>query len=296
MPFATVQGALELGMIYAIMSFGVYLSFRILDIPDLSVDGSFITGCAASAVCCIMGQPLLGVFAAFLVGGAAGALTGLLQTKCKIQPILAGILVMTGLYTINYKLMGNTPNISLFGKDTLFSKAAEILPEKYAGFIVCVVLLVTLMIFLYLFLKTQLGMCLRATGDNEAMVRASSINSDNMKILGLSLANALVALGGGVLAQYQSFADVNDGIGKLVIGLASIIVGEAFFGKKTVLRSFLSVVAGAIVYRFILTVALQLGVGATDQRLLSACLVTLAISFPVFKGYLEKRRKRHANL
>lgn len=292
MALSTIQGALELGMIYAIMSFGVYISFRILDVPDLSVDGSFITGCAASAIFTINGHPFIGVLMAFVIGGGAGFVTGLLQTKCKIQPILAGILVMTGLYTINYKLMGNTPNISLFDKETIFSRAEALLDSEYTRFIVCLLLLGIIMIFLFSFLKTQLGMCLRATGDNEAMVRASSINSDAMKLLGLALANALVALGGGVLAQYQNFADVNDGIGKLVIGLASIIVGEAFFGRKTLLRSFLSVVSGAVVYRFILSIALQMGVGATDQRLLSAVLVTLAISFPVFQQYMAKRRKR----
>lgn len=292
MALSTIQGALELGMIYAIMSFGVFISFRILDIPDLSVDGTFITGCATSAIFTVNGYPVIGVLMAFLAGGLAGFVTGLLQTKCKIQPILSGILVMTGLYTINYKIMGNTPNISLFDQETIFSRASALLDSEYTNFIVCIVLLVIIMIFLFTFMKTQLGMCLRATGDNEAMVRASSINSDAMKLLGLALANGLVALGGGVLAQYQSFADVNDGIGKLVIGLASIIVGEAFLGRKTLLRSFLSVVSGAVVYRFILSIALQLGVGATDQRLLSAALVTLAISFPVFKGYLAKRRKR----
>lgn len=292
MALSTIQGALELGMIYAIMSFGVFISFRILDIPDLSVDGTFITGCATSAIFAVNGYPVIGVLMAFLAGGLAGFVTGLLQTKCKIQPILSGILVMTGLYTINYKIMGNTPNISLFDQETIFSCASALLDSEYTNFIVCIVLLVIIMIFLFTFMKTQLGMCLRATGDNEAMVRASSINSDAMKLLGLALANGLVALGGGVLAQYQSFADVNDGIGKLVIGLASIIVGEAFFGRKTLLRSFLSVISGAIVYRFILSIALQMGVGATDQRLLSAALVTLAISFPVFKGYLAKRRKR----
>lgn len=292
MALSTIQGALELGMIYAIMSFGVFISFRILDIPDLSVDGTFITGCATSAIFAVNGYPVIGVLMAFLAGGLAGFVTGLLQTKCKIQPILSGILVMTGLYTINYKIMGNTPNISLFDQETIFSCASALLDSEYTNFIVCIVLLVIIMIFLFTFMKTQLGMCLRATGDNEAMVRASSINSDAMKLLGLALANGLVALGGGVLAQYQSFADVNDGIGKLVIGLASIIVGEAFFGRKTLLRSFLSVISGAIVYRFILSIALQMGVGATDQRLLSAVLVTLAISFPVFKGYLAKRRKR----
>ena len=199
---------------------------------------------------------------------------------------------MSGLYSINYKIMGNTPNISLFDKETIFTQFSSWNQSKLMPLILCILIVFMVFIALYVFLKTQLGMCLRATGDNEAMVRASSVNSDRMKILGLALANGLVAFSGGILAQYQNFADVNDGIGKLVIGLASIIVGEAFFGKKTLFRSFLAVVSGAIVYRFLLTFALQLGVNATDQRLLSALLVTLAISFPVLKKEIRKRRKR----
>ncbi len=292
MALSTLQGALELGLIYAILAFGVYISFRILDIPDLSVDGTFITGCGAAAICTLNGHPYLGVFAALIAGALAGGVTGFLQTKCKIQPILSGILVMSGLYSINYKIMGNTPNISLFDKETIFTQFSSWSQSKLMPLILCILIVVMVFIVLYVFLKTQLGMCLRATGDNEAMVRASSVNSDRMKILGLALANGLVAFSGGILAQYQNFADVNDGIGKLVIGLASIIVGEAFFGKKTLFRSFLAVVSGAIVYRFLLTFALQLGVNATDQRLLSALLVTLAISFPVLKKEIMKRRKR----
>lgn len=292
MALSTLIGTLELGLIYAIMSFGVYISFRILDIPDLSVDGTFITGCATSAVFALNGHPFLGIFMAFIVGGLAGMMTGFLQTKCKIQPILSGILVMSGLYTINYKIMGNTPNISLFDKPTIFRSASNLFSSDYTVLMVCGGLAVVVMVLLYLFLKTQLGMCLRATGDNEAMVRASSINSDAMKLLGLALANALVALGGGVLAQYQSFADVNDGLGKLVVGLASIIVGEAFFGRKTLFRSFLAVVVGAIAYRFLLTIALQMGVAAIDQRLLSTVLVTFAISFPLLQKYWKNWRKR----
>jgi len=292
MALSTIQGALELGLIYAILAFGVYVSFRILDIPDLSVDGTFITGCAASAVFTVNGYPIIGILAAFITGSLAGFVTGFLQTKCKIQPILSGILVMSGLYSVNYKLMGNTPNISLFDKETIFTKFAAMHNGEWMNMVLCAIILVIVFGLLYVFLKTQLGMCLRATGDNEAMVRASSVNSDAMKLLGLALANGLVALSGGVLAQYQSFADVNDGIGKLVIGLASIIVGEAFFGRKTLLRSFLAVVSGAIVYRFLLTFALQLGVNATDQRLLSALLVTMAISFPVLKKSVQKRRKQ----
>lgn len=153
MALSIVQGALELGMIYAIMSFGVYISFRILDIPDLSVDGSFITGCAASAIFTVNGHPFIGILMAFVAGGGAGFVTGLLQTKCKIQPILSGILVMTGLYTLNYKLMGNTPNISLFDKETIFSRANALLDSEYTTFIVCLILLVVIMIFLFLFLK-----------------------------------------------------------------------------------------------------------------------------------------------
>ncbi|NBJ64198.1 ABC transporter permease [bacterium c-19] len=292
MALSTLQGALELGLIYAILAFGVYISFRILDIPDLSVDGTFITGCGAAAICTLNGHPYLGVFAALIAGALAGGVTGFLQTKCKIQPILSGILVMSGLYSINYKIMGNTPNISLFDKETIFTQFSSWSQSKLMPLILCILIVIMVFIVLYVFLKTQLGMCLRATGDNEAMVRASSVNSDRMKILGLALANGLVAFSGGILAQYQNFADVNDGIGKLVIGLASIIVGEAFFGKKTLFRSFLAVVSGAIVYRFLLTFALQLGVNATDQRLLSALLVTLAISFPVLKKEIMKRRKR----
>lgn len=292
MALSTLLGTLELGFIYALLAFGVYISFRILDIPDLSVDGTFITGCGAAAICTLYGHPIFGVFAALLAGALAGAVTGFLQTKCRIQPILSGILVMSGLYSINYKIMGNTPNISLFDKKTIFTEFSTLYDSRLMNLLLCILIAALVAAILYAFLKTQLGMCLRATGDNEAMVRASSVNSDRMKILGLSLANGLVALSGGILAQYQNFADVNDGIGKLVIGLASIIVGEAFFGKKTLLRSFLAVVSGAIIYRFLLTFALQLGVNATDQRLLSALLVTLAISFPVLKKGIMKRRKR----
>lgn len=292
MALSTIQGAVELGLIYAVLAFGVYISFRILDLPDLSVDGTFITGCAASAICTVNGHPLLGLLLAFGGGAIAGGITGFLQTKCRIQPILAGILVMSGLYSINYKLMGNTPNISLFDQETVFTQFAAWLPVHNAALLLCILLVGCFGILLYWFLNTQLGMCLRATGDNEAMVRASSVNSDAMKIMGLALANGFVALSGGLLAQYQNFADVNDGIGKLVIGLASIIVGEAFFSRRTVRRSLLAVIGGAIGYRLLLTAALHLGVNATDQRLLSAVLVTAAISFPAVKAAWQKRRKR----
>lgn len=289
MSLDVIMDAIMLGMIFAIMSFGVFISFRILNIPDLTIDGSFTTGCAASVICCVAGHPYLGIVMAFIAGGVAGIVTGLLQTKGKIQPLLAGILTMTALYSINLKIMAGKPNISTFGLNTIFT-AFEGLGRYHKAVLIGLILLI-LAIILYAFLKTQLGMSLRATGDNEAMVRASSINSDMMKIMGLSLANAIVALGGGIFAQFQNFADVSGGIGMMVVGLASIIVGEAFLRKKTLIFHFMAVIIGAIAYRFILTIALQIGIASTDLKLVSAILVALAISLPQMVG---KRGKKHA--
>ena len=283
-----IMDAVILGMIFAIMSFGVFISFRVLNIPDLTIDGSFTTGCAASVVFCVAGHPWIGLMMAFVCGGLAGVVTGFLQTKGKIQPLLAGILTMTALYSINLKIMSGKPIISTFGLTTIYT-AFEGFGPYYKGILILLILVI-LVVLLYAFLKTQLGMSLRATGDNEAMVRASSINSDSMKVMGIALANAIVALGGGIFAQYQNFSDVTSGIGMMVVGLASIIVGEAFFRKKTLLFHFLAVIIGAIVYRFILTIALKLGIASTDMKLVSAILVALAISLP----HLMKRRKYHA--
>lgn len=289
MAFSTIQDAVVLGMIFAIMSFGVFISFRILNIPDLTIDGSFTTGCAISAVCTLSSQPFLGLGMAFIFGGCAGIITGLLQTKCKVQPILAGILTMTALYSINLKILGGKPNVTLFGNDTIFTPLVGVFGD-YAKGAMILLLLCILMLMLYLFLKTQLGMSLRATGDNEAMVRASSINSDVMKIMGIALANAIVAFAGGIFTQYQNFADISGGIGMMVVGLASIIVGEAFFRKKSMVRSFFAVVLGAILYRFILTLALQVGIASNDLNLFSAVLVAFAISLPYLR---KKARKNH---
>lgn len=289
MAFSTIQTAVLLGMIFAIMSLGVFISFKILNIPDLTIDGSYTTGCAVSAVFALQGHPFLGLLLAFVAGCGAGIVTGFLQTKCRVQSILAGILTMTALYSINLKILG-APSLSLFNKDTIFKPFEAVLGD-YTNMMIVAVLLVLLILILYMFLKTQLGMSLRATGDNEAMVRASSINSDAMKIIGLALANGLVALGGAVFAQNQQFADVSGGIGTMVVGLASIIVGDAFIRRKTPAFQFLGVVIGAIIYRFILTIALQMGVAASDMNLFSAALVALAISLPHMR---KKRRRRHA--
>lgn len=290
MSISVVIGAIELGLIYAVMGMGVYLSFRVLNIPDLTIDGSFTCGCAAGAVCAMASHPYLGMGAAFVCGMLCGLVTGILITRFRIQPILSGILTMTALYSVNLRIQGGKPNISMFGQKTIFTEIQDLL-GKDAGSIVMIIFILAVVCFvLYLFLNTQLGLSMRATGSNEAMVRASSINADQMKVIGLALANGIIAFAGALLAQYQGFADVSSSSGKMVLGLASIIVGEAFFGHRTIIRSITSVIVGSLIYRFLLTFALQFGLNASDLNLFSAALVALSISLP----YMKKRRKNYA--
>lgn len=225
-----ILGALELGGIFAVLSLGLYISYKVLNIPDLTVDGSFTLGTAVSAMFTINAMPYLGILASFLIGAVAGMVTGLLITKLKIMPLLSGILTMTGLYSINLAIMNDTPTISLFDQTTIFSGLNEV--TVYGKLIIIYIIVVLIVIILDLFLKNALGLSLRACGDNEDMVRASSIDTDKMKVLGLAIANGFVAMSGAIFAQHQSFADVNSGIGMMVIGLASIIVGMTFIKKK----------------------------------------------------------------
>lgn len=285
-----ILGALELGLILAIMSVGMFISFKILNTPDLTVDGSFTLGMAVSATCSVNGMPWLGMLLAMAAGGIAGLVTGFLQTKLKVQPILAGILTMTALYSINLRIMGNKPNIPLFNQKSIFDPFSA-LPEVLQKLLPIVLILALVSVLLRLFLTTQIGMSIRATGDNEDMVRASSINSDSMKMIGLAASNMVVALAGAVMGQYQSFADISSGIGMMVIGLASIIVGDTFCGKGGVTRGFIAAIVGAIIYRFILTIALQIGMNANDLKLFSALLVVIAISIPVIRKMISGRRK-----
>lgn len=290
MSISVVIGAIELGLIYAVMGMGVYLSFRVLNIPDLTIDGSFTCGCAAGAVCTMASHPYLGMGAAFVCGMLCGLVTGILITRFRIQPILSGILTMTALYSVNLRIQGGKPNISMFGQKTIFTEIQDLF-GKDAGSIVMIIFILAVVCFvLYLFLNTQLGLSMRATGSNEAMVRASSINADQMKVIGLALANGIIAFAGALLAQHQGFADVSSSSGKMVLGLASIIVGEAFFGHRTIIRSITSVIVGSLIYRFLLTFALQFGLNASDLNLFSAALVALSISLP----YMKKRRKNYA--
>jgi putative ABC transport system permease protein len=277
---------MELGIIYAIMALGVFISFRTLNMPDLTVDSSFTLGASCSAVLCVAGHPVFALIVAFIAGCIAGSFTALLTTKLKIQPLLSGILMMLALYSINLKVMGNKANIPLLGKPTIFTAFQGTSAEEYMHLILSAVILTVMMLFLYFFLKTRFGFVLRATGDNDKMVRALGVNTDFTTIVGLALSNGLVALSGAMIAQYQSFADVSMGIGMVVIGLASVIIGEVIFGSKSLFRRLLAVILGAVLYRFIIAVALWLGMPPQDFKLVSAAIVTLALSMGVIRDKL----------
>ena len=291
MTFAAFLGSLELGMIYAVLALGVFLSFRTLNMPDLTVDGSIVTGMAIAAVICSGGgNPFLALIGATLGGAAAGLVTGLLHTKLKIQAILAGILVMLAAYSVNLRIMGKTPNIPLTKSVTVYKLADEILPKKYAGILLGGILLAFIIALLFLFLKTRLGFVFRATGDNEDMVKACGVSCDSMKLLGLALSNGLVGLAGGLLAQNQGFADINSGTGMMVIGLASVILGEVIFGTKTLLQRLVAASLGAVLYRILLAQALYVGMESTDMKLVSAVIVVIALTL----GLLGEKSSRLA--
>lgn len=288
-------GALHLGLIYALLAMGVFISFRILNTPDLTAEGSFTLGVAVSAMVTLTGHPWLALAVAFLAGAAAGAVTGLLQTKVGIHPILAGILTMSGLYTVNLGVMGNAPNVTLLGKDTVFRILFDVLPCSkdatrtiFGGVLAALVLAV-----LVWFFHTHVGLCVRATGNNEAMVRSSSINADHMKVLGLAVSNGCIGLCGGVIAQQQGYADVSSGIGILVVGLASVIIGEALFGRRGVTIGLISAIAGSVIYRQIIAIALSSDLFPIYfLKLISAVIVAVALSIPTLRNAAAKERVR----
>lgn len=302
-----VYGSLESGLIYAIMALGVYLSFRILDFPDLTVDGSFVTGAAVAAVLITGGMhPITATVVAFFAGFLAGAVTGILHTKGKINPLLSGILMMIALYSINLRIMGKS-NVPLLQQETLFSKLADAWapldqmmssvispsPKTWSVIFSMLLLVIVIKIILDYFLKTEIGLALRAVGDNEEMIKSFSANTDTLKVLGLGLSNAFVALSGALIAQYNGFSDVGMGIGMIVIGLASVIIGEAVVGSKTIVRATLAVIIGAILYRLIVAFALRFNFFETgDLKLITACIVILSLTIPrYFEKYREKKRK-----
>ncbi|MEA4891880.1 MAG: ABC transporter permease [Peptococcaceae bacterium] len=296
-------GSLQLGLLYGLLALGVYITFRILNIPDLTADGSFTLGLAVSAALALGGHPLLGLAAALLAGCLAGAVTGFLQTKGGIHPILAGILTMSGLYTVNLFTLGATPNVSLIGKDTLFSLIRDLYPalSKDAGRTL-ISLAAGLLLFglLSWFFKTHLGLCIRATGDNEDMVRSSSINVDFTKIAALSISNGCVALSGALINQYQGYADMSSGVGIVVVGLASVIIGETLLGRRGVSFGLFSALAGSLIYRLMVALAVKSSFfPAYGLKLVSAMIVAAALSLPALRERLHftrlrKEARRHA--
>lgn len=292
-------GSLQLGLLYGILAIGVYISFRILNIPDLTTEGSFTFGLAASAMCAVNGHYMLGITMAIAAGAAAGTVTGLLQTKCGIHPVLSGIITSSGLYTINLAVMKNAVNISLIGKNEIFSAAMAALPELSRDTVKCIITLIfaaIVCIIIVVFFKTHLGLCIRATGDNEAMVSSSSINVDATKVISLAASNGCVALSGGILAQYQGFADINSGSGILVVGLASVIIGEVVMGKRGVTVGIISAVVGSIIYRYILAVATSTHIfPATALKLISAVIVAVALSIPMIKKNIAISKTKGAH-
>ena len=279
---AVIMSALELGYIYALVALALFLSFRVLNIADMTTDGTFTLGCAVSATVAVAGHPILALPAAMLAGAAAGYITALLQTKFRIPSILAGIITNTGLYTVNLAVMGFSSNVNMLKTETIFTLLKPVLGTGYK-LIPAFVITAVAGVLLVLFLKTRLGLSIRATGDNADMVRASSINTGFTITIGLMIANSLTGLSGAVLAQYQKTADINLGTGMVIIGLASLIIGETLSPKGKLWKKVLGAVLGSILYRFIIAIALRLDLPSECLKLISAVIVALAIGLPAMK-------------
>ena len=283
---AVIMSALELGCIYALVALALFLSFRVLNIADMTTDGTFTLGCAVSATVAVAGHPLLALPAAMLAGACAGYVTAFLQTKLKIPSILAGIITNTGLYTVNLAVMGFSSNVNMMRTTTLFTLAQPFFGSFYK-LVPAAVLTVLAGVLLSLFLKTRLGLSIRATGDNPDMVRASSINTGFTVTIGLMLSNSMTALSGAILAQYQKTADINLGTGMVIIGLASLIIGETLMPKGKMWMKALGAILGSILYRFIIAIALRMDLPSECLKLISATIVALAIGLPAIKSSMK---------
>ena len=280
---AVILSALELGCIYALVALALYLSYRTLNIADMTTDGAFTLGCAVSATLAVAGHPILAIPAAMIAGALAGFVTAFLQTKMKIPSILAGIITNTGLYTVNLAVMGFSSNVNMLKSATVFTMVKPLLGTFYR-LIPGALIAAVAALLLIAFLRTRLGLSIRATGDNPDMVRASSINTAFTVTVGLCVANALTALSGAVLAQYQRTADINLGTGMVIIGLASLIIGDTLTPKGRVHTKLLGALAGSVIYRFIIAIALRLDLPSECLKLISAVIVALAIGLPALGG------------
>ncbi len=285
-----IMSALELGCIYALVALALFMSFRVLNIADMTTDGAFTLGCAVSATMAVAGHPLLAFPAAMLAGACAGGVTSVLQTKLNIPSILAGIITNTGLYTVNLAVMGFSSNVSMMRTGTLFTMLQPYLGSFYKLIPVAVLALLTGGL-LVLFLKTRLGLSIRATGDNPDMVRASSINTGFTITVGLCVSNSITALSGAALAQYQKTADINLGNGMVIIGLASLIIGEALMPRGRLWTKALGAILGSILYRFMIAIALRMDLPSECLKLISAVIVATAIGLPTIKKALKPAAK-----
>lgn len=294
MSIMLLQGAVEQGFIYALVALALYLSYRTLDIADLTTDGTFVLGCAVSAALCSVGQPVLGLVGGFAAGLAAGFVTAFLHTRLKIQAILAGIITMTGLYTVNLWVMGGRADLPLLKVDTIFTCTQALLGESYGKLITVALITCVVGVLLALFLKTQLGLSIRATGDNRDMVSASSIDPSFTITVGLCLANGLTALAGGVLAQYQMSSNLSLGTGVVVIGLASLIIGEVVVRRGGVGRCIAGAIVGSVIYRVLMVFALRASANPANLKLISAVIVAVAIGWPALADWLRLEKRKAA--
>ena len=297
---STIQTALELGVIYSLVALALFLSFSMLNVCDLSTDSCFTLGCAVGATVSIAGHPILAIFAAMLAGILSGYITALLQTKLGVESILAGIIVNTGLYTINIFIMGKSI-LNLNKTTTVFTMVKDLLAgtplENWSRFLVAIVFVGIVALLLALFLHTRLGLSIRATGDNEEMVKASSINPNLTIIVGLCVANAMTALGGCLLGEYQKSCDINMGTGMVTIALASLIIGETLMGRGSIPVRIVGVIFGSCLYRVIVAIAMRFNLPASALKLVSALIVAIAIASPTLRqlvGFQKLKWKRKA--
>ena len=291
-----MEGAVAQGILWGLMTLGVYLTFRILNVADMTVDGSFAAGGAVTAILIVKGMnPVLTLLFVFIVGMLCGLATGFMNTKLKINILLASILTQIALYSINIRIMGKA-NTPLLGNSTMMSMLKDFsggrLTTTSVSLIIGLVVVAIIIALMYWFFGTEIGSAIRATGSNEHMVRAMGVNTDNTKMLGLMISNGMVAMSGALVAQSQGYADVGMGTGTIVIGLASIIIGEVIFGSRFGFWwTLLSAVFGSIIYRIVIAVVLQLGLKSTDLKLLTALIVAVALSVPVVKAKIDRRRR-----
>lgn len=285
-------GAISQGLGYAFLILGVYLTFRILDFPDLTVDGSLVTGAAVTGILLVNGvHPAIVIPASFLIGSLAGLATGLIHTKLNVAPLLSGILTSTSLYSINLHIMGRS-NLPLLNEKTFITLLRGLklpISEEMTVLLFFLLLVIIFRFVLVWFLHTDLGLALRATGDNDAMITAQGTNTDMTKIFGIAMSNGMVALSGSLLAQYQGFVDVGMGIGMLVSGIASVIIGETFFGKKGIKLIITGVIIGSVIFRLLIALSLKVGLNPIDLKLVTAGFVLLALALPKIKQLFSKK-------